>query len=53
MKNQAKEQIVRASYAAPVCEEVPVWTEGTLCGSGDPSDGIGYNESIEETKGTW
>lgn len=39
MNNQAKELKTRASYAAPVCEEVPVWIEGPLCGS---------NESVTE-----
>ncbi len=44
MNNQAKELKTRASYAAPVCEEVPVWIEGPLCGS---------NEKVEDEDGEW
>ncbi len=54
MKNQTKEQTIRRIYAAPVCEEVPVWTEGTLCGSGDPKNGTGNAmEDLITTIGQW
>ncbi len=53
MKNQTKEQTSRRIYAAPVCEEVPVWTEGTLCGSGDPKNGTGTIEDLITTIGQW
>ena len=46
----------RSSYAPPVCEEIPVLAEGTLCSSGDSGSDdesdIG-NESVGETPGSW
>ena len=46
MKNQSKEPVARRSYAPPICEELPVWAEGPLCGSG-------FTERVEDEETDW
>ena len=40
IKNQSNESVTNRSYLPPICEEVPVWAEGPLCGSNEPVDDI-------------
>ena len=34
MTNKTKEPAASGRYVPPICEELPVWAEGPLCGSG-------------------
>lgn len=42
MKYQSKKPAAAKSYVPPICEELPVWAEGPLCGSG-------YTETVLES----
>ncbi len=44
MMNIEQERQTAGIYVPPVCEEIPVWTEGPLCGS---------NETVGENEGEW
>ena len=45
MKKQIIETATERIYVSPLCEEIPVWAEGPLCGSDQ-------TESVEEYEGT-
>jgi hypothetical protein len=40
IQNQSKETEANRIYMPPICEEVPVWAEGPLCGSNEPVNDI-------------
>ena len=42
MKYQSKKPAAAKSYVPPICEELPVWAEGPLCGSG-------FTETVSES----
>ena len=43
MMYQSKKPAAAESYVPPICEELPVWAEGPLCGSG-------FTETVNETE---
>ena len=56
MRKQTIETAAIRRYTPPVCEEIPVWAEGPLCGSGDggsDDDDDDPTETVGEIKGSW
>ena len=53
MRKQTIESAAIRSYTPPVCEEIPVWAEGPLCGSNDDYTDDNDNETVGETPGYW
>ncbi len=47
MSIPSKETVPFRNYVSPVCEEVPMWTEGSLCINGSS------NEHFEDEEGEW